>query len=180
MDFIVDQLGQQWPDGVAPAICEVGVLAGESLRYATAAFRSKLRVPKVWAIDRWDAVCAAQLERCGVPGPVEPYEYFRQQWAQSRAADVEVCALRSDWRSAHWRVPDRSVALVHLDAEHDCKSVLSQLTVFIPKAAPGGWVLVDDYDPTTHPGVVEAFEGLRRTPGLRWHVVHRQFCFQVP
>jgi Methyltransferase domain len=51
---------------------------------------------------------------------------------------------------------DRSIAWVHLDAGHDVASVQADITVWLPKIAPGGWLSGDDYDPVKWPDVVQA------------------------
>jgi Methyltransferase domain len=56
--------------------------------------------------------------------------------------------------------PDGSIDWVHLDARHDCSSVKADISAWLPKIRPGGWLSGDDYDPVKWPEVVQAVAAL--------------------
>ncbi|MFB7837807.1 class I SAM-dependent methyltransferase [Nocardia brasiliensis] len=55
---------------------------------------------------------------------------------------------------------DASLAWVHLDARHDYESVAADISAWLPKVMPGGWLSGDDYIPSRWPGVVAAVNKL--------------------
>ncbi|MCG7596608.1 class I SAM-dependent methyltransferase [Mycobacterium sp. PSTR-4-N] len=71
------------------------------------------------------------------------------------AAD-QVQLLISDSVAAAKLFADESLAWVHLDARHDYDSVCADITAWLPKVRPGGWLSGDDYDEWQWPGVVQA------------------------
>ena len=60
---------------------------------------------------------------------------------------------------------DASVAWVHLDARHDREHLLADISAWMPKVAPGGWLSGDDFDDDKWPDVVSAVKG--RLPEAR-------------
>jgi len=51
---------------------------------------------------------------------------------------------------------DRSIDWVHLDARHDYASVKTDISAWLPKVKPGGWLSGDDYDELKWPEVAQA------------------------
>ena len=73
--------------------------------------------------------------------------------------------------------PDHSFQWVHLDARHDYDSVKEDITAWLPKVVPGGWISGDDYIVEKWPGLVAAVSEL--LPGAEpWSV--DQWRWKVP
>jgi hypothetical protein len=73
--------------------------------------------------------------------------------------------------------PDHSLQWVHLDARHDYDSVKEDITAWLPKVVPGGWISGDDYIVEKWPGLVAAVREL--LPGAEpWSI--DQWRWKVP
>nr|USU34236.1 class I SAM-dependent methyltransferase [Methylobacterium sp. OTU13CASTA1] len=57
--------------------------------------------------------------------------------------------------------------MIHIDAGHDYRAVMSDLEAWWPLVRPGGWVIGDDYVHDGHwPGVRQAFDEFYQRCGL--------------
>lgn len=93
---------------------------------------------------------------------IDTYEEATRRFAE-RDLGSFVKAVRADSRSFTWSGP---LAVLHVDGDHAYEAVSSDLARFTPLLAPGGIVVVDDYD-SGHEGVVRAVhELLVRDSGL--------------
>jgi predicted O-methyltransferase YrrM len=81
-------------------------------------------------------------------------------------------------------MPDQHFDWVYLDAHHDYKDVMADLTMILPKVKPGGCIMGDDYfaDPASqHAGVKRAVDEFAATRGLDLVVEARnQFILRLP
>ena len=68
----------------------------------------------------------------------------------------KITLIISDSISASRLFGDASLEWVHLDARHDYASVKADITAWLPKVKPGGWLSGDDYDLERWPEVVKA------------------------
>ena len=71
------------------------------------------------------------------------------------AENVVSVMVSTSQSAAEW-FADGSVDWVHLDARHDHDSVVADITAWLPKVRPGGWLTGDDYDPVKWPEVIAA------------------------
>ena len=145
-------------------IVEVGCWKGLSASFLAPVLRG--RPQRLWCVDHWggstDEHGPAYLESLARE-PVR--DIFRANMA---ALGIPCRVLEAASVDAARQFPDRSCALVFLDASHDRAAVESDLAAWRPKIAPGGVLAGHDYRPD-YPGVVSAVDSLARTSGLPLH-----------
>jgi len=56
------------------------------------------------------------------------------------------------------KIPDRSVDFVYLDGDHSSAALMEDISRFLPKIKPGGFLGGHDYNRVAWPGVVKAIE----------------------
>lgn len=70
---------------------------------------------------------------------------------------------------------DRSIDWVHLDARHDSEHLRADITVWLPKVRPGGWLSGDDYNEEKWPEVVSTVQallpGAQKWSSKQWRLV---------
>jgi hypothetical protein len=71
-----------------------------------------------------------------------------------------ISLIISDSISASGFFPDKSLAWVHLDARHDYESLKGDITAWLPKIKPGGWLSGDDYNHEKWPDVIKVVSEL--------------------
>lgn len=65
---------------------------------------------------------------------------------ERRFSGKGVQVIRKPSLDAAETFPDSSFDWVYIDGDHYCKAVLDDLSAWFPKARPGGFVVLDDYD----------------------------------
>jgi hypothetical protein len=58
---------------------------------------------------------------------------------------------------------DGSIDWIHLDARHDRAHVEADISAWLPKVKPGGWLSGDDYDATKWPDIVATVRAMLPT-----------------
>ena len=86
---------------------------------------------------------------------IDTFAEASQRFCDYALADF-VRAVRADSRSYDW---NRPLAVLHLDGDHEYEAVGADLERYTPHIAPGGIIVVDDYD-SGHVGVVRAIHEL--------------------
>lgn len=86
-----------------------------------------------------------------------------------------VTAVRgfSMYVAADWGLP---VGLLHVDGDHQYRSVLADLTAWWPHLISGGTVICDDYGTERNPGVKQALDRF----AVPYQVVGRQAILSKP
>jgi hypothetical protein len=68
----------------------------------------------------------------------------------------QIALIVADSITASALFAGRSIDWVHLDARHDRAHVTADITAWLPKIKPGGWLSGDDFDDVKWPEVVRA------------------------
>jgi len=71
-----------------------------------------------------------------------------------------VMLLITDSMAASQLWGDQTLDWVHLDARHDFHNLTADITAWLPKVRPGGWLTGDDYDLEKWPEVISAVNAL--------------------
>lgn len=149
---VIDRL----PSGDATLV-EVGVWRGDLTRRLLAAL-SRLRVVLVdpWTADNpaWQA-SGALLATCQ---QTELEDIYQGVVALVAPCGDRVRILRQPSLEAAARVPDHSADAVFIDAVHSRESVQADITAWLPKVRPGGWIGGHDYGFPRFPGVALAVD----------------------
>lgn len=138
---------------------EVGVFLGRSLCSLADVVTSSAKQITIIGVDT--------ARGSGVEGP-NPADYqgpFVARGGGTFAGELHrnivACGFADDIRliiadsvQAASFFPDASLDWVHLDARHDRDHLTADISAWLPKIAPGGWLSGDDYDPVDWPEVV--------------------------
>jgi hypothetical protein len=130
-------------------MAEVGVLLGALSEYI---LRQRKDV-SVLMIDNWQTTdnqpesYKATGDDHALHADAKRVQAHRQQ-AENRARHfpgrAKIMAMSSVEAAA--KVPDASLDLVFLDADHSYEGVKADLAAWLPKVKPGGWIGGHDYD----------------------------------
>lgn len=141
-------------------VAEIGVAEGN---FSRDILNWPVRFPKLYLVDRWRCI-PTQKGDGSMPQAwhdknlLEVHEKIAQCGCENRAV-----ILRGSSVEMAQRVPDRSLSLVYIDADHSFKGVSSDIRAWLPKLVEGGYMAFHDYQ-ATHYGVkqaVQAFCGSR-------------------
>jgi len=132
----------------ARRIAEVGVLKGECANAILDRVGNKLL--QYWLIDRWLAYPG--LPKITQPQWDEHYDYVKTLAAQYPCAKV----VRLASVDAAERMPDESLDLVFIDADHTYEGVYKDILAWLPKVRVGGTMLFHDFAHHAWPGVRQA------------------------
>ena len=139
---------------VSPQIAEIGVfMGGTSMMFLLLVENSHL-----YAIDDWSGT------------PYDPYpslkEGFLDHLAQWIALDRITIMDTDSKRLGQWIEPP--LDLVYIDGDHSFAWTKSDIDCFVPAVKPGGYILIDDYQPTN-----EVFVAVDRSKLLNSHkIIH--------
>ena len=161
-----------WPQDAV--IAEVGVALGEFSKAILAACRPR----RFLAIDRFDLHQLPAL--WGIPtskhfGGRTHGEFYRHLFATDIArGQVEV--MEGDSATVISSLPDYSVDVFYVDADHSYEGVRRDLEAILSKVKPDGWIVMNDYIPAeiglsneTY-GVIQATNEFMITHG--WEMVY--------
>lgn len=170
-----------WPPDAV--IAEVGVALGG---FSEAILRT-CRPRRFLAIDRFDLHELPAL--WGVPttehfGGRTHGEFYRDRFANEiRCGQLEV--IEGDSAAAISSLPDCSVDLFYVDADHTYDGVRRDLEAIVPKVKPNGWIVMNDYIPaeiglSNEPyGVIQATNEFMIAQGLEmvyFALAHVMYC----
>lgn len=130
-----------WPQDAV--IAEIGVALGEFSNAILAACRPR----RFLAIDRFDLHQLPSL--WDIPtsehfGGRTHGEFYRNRFAREIAGgQVEV--MEGDSATVISSLPDGSVDVFYVDADHTYEGVRRDLEAILPKIKPDGWIVMNDY-----------------------------------
>ena len=98
---------------------------------------------------------------------IDPYGVYRARHSQERQdaayagaretlAPFDVTFLRESSVDVSDRFEDESLDFVNIDGDHAFNMVMQDILLYVPKVRPEGMILVHDYFPFYHGGVVQA------------------------
>ncbi len=161
-----------WPRDAV--IAEVGVALGEFSKAVLAVCRPR----RFLAIDRFDLHQLPAL--WGIPtsehfNGLTHGEFYRSRFA-AEIASGQVEVIEGDSASVISAMPDCSVDVFYVDADHTYDGVRRDLDAILPKVKPDGWIVMNDYIPAeigfsnaTY-GVIQATNEFMITHG--WEMVY--------
>ena len=161
-----------WPRDAV--IAEVGVALGEFSKAVLAVCRPR----RFLAIDRFDLHQLPAL--WGIPtsehfNGLTHGEFYRSRFA-AEIASGQVEVIEGDSASVISAMPDCSVDVFYVDADHTYDGVRRDLDTILPKVKPDGWIVMNDYIPAeigfsnaTY-GVIQATNEFMITHG--WEMVY--------
>ena len=132
---------------------------------------------KLYAIDLWSSN-DYKHKRPGVnPSLAEAkFDKAMEKWLKDGA---DVVKLKMDIMDALPHVPDNSLDILYVDAEHSHEAVIRAANEWLCKIKPGGFLSGHDFSPGRHQPVVNAVKELAKrfgpiqTSGPNW-------MFQLP
>lgn len=133
-------------------VVEVGCYLGRSVCFLGEEIQTSGKRITVLAVDAWPSTY-----RHGDGSGVEieaPFETVVANVRQAGLKDIVFPIRAKSLVAARFVVND--LAAVFIDAEHDYKSCLDDITAWTPKVRRGGIIAGHDYDPDAFPGVVKA------------------------
>ena len=140
------------PDGVG---VEIGAWSGESAEVAAQCLRL------LYCIDPW---IGQEGNECLFDARMQIYPNVRK--------------LKMASYLASQRFHNQSLDIVYIDGMHDAGNVKLDISAWLPKIKPGGWLAGHDYDDhEKHAGVVQAVHELLGTPPYRFE--DASWCFPV-
>ncbi len=141
-------------------VVEIGCLMGRSA-FVLLFLATRYRLGPVLTIDPWaPAECAQQDSPAELQAVVDEWDYE----ALSEGFFVNM-ALLQQGRHYHLRKPSNDaiaryeslrlpavnqpwsgrIGLIHIDGNHDYAAVADDCRLWVPRIAPGGWLILDDY-----------------------------------
>lgn len=125
-------------------------------------------IPKLFMVDVWDHVPK-------VKGDANSSKYWHEQNFQRAKQQVKpfgdrAVILRGFSVDMANKVPDDSLTLVYLDADHSWEGVMSDLHAWFPKLKKGGIVAGHDYLASEY-GVKQAVEDFCSKDGYEIHLI---------
>lgn len=158
---LYDQLAKGLPHGAH--VVELGVFAGQSLRYLAETLHAQKKAAKLWGIDLFGS-----------------YGNVQDLWAAAKAncgpwlstwQGTEVQLVRGNSLHTASLFPDEDLHLVWVDTEHTYDQVRRELPLWWPKVARGGVFAGHDYH-HHHGGVVKAVDEFAKKNGLKLEIVN--------
>ncbi|HVZ60627.1 MAG TPA: class I SAM-dependent methyltransferase [Terriglobales bacterium] len=130
----------------SPKVAEVGVFAGDLSRRLLAR-RNDLELVMV---DSWSGRPENGYAKSGdfhanLNQKVQD-EYFELTQKVTAFAGPRAKIIRADSKTAISDIPDNSLDLVFIDADHSYEGCLGDIQAYWPKVRPGGWIAGHDYD----------------------------------
>jgi predicted O-methyltransferase YrrM len=120
---------------------EIGSYAGDSMRLFARSGRFRI----IYCIDHWRT-------HASIAEPT--FDNHRKPYAQ-RYSVPRVTKVKETSAEAARKFPPNSLDLIYIDASHDYPSVRDDITTWLPKLRPGGFMTGHDYKPS-YPGVQHA------------------------
>jgi hypothetical protein len=123
-----------------------------------------VKFPRLYLVDRWKFTPAQKGDASN-----------SQKWHDGNWADVQkktaeygdrVICLRGDTTEMADMVPDRSLVLVYVDADHSYKAVMADIKAWASKLVAGGIMAFHDYDNPAY-GVKDAVQHFCRLRRLQ-------------
>jgi hypothetical protein len=166
------------------AIALVGIYQGLNVSYVAELCRD--RGIRLLAVDVWEKIGDRLNGRQYKPGALGGFrEDLRaarmkfERWVAELGFGDHVEILQASSLEAAGALPDASLDLVFLDADHGYDEVRQDLAAWAPKLRPGRLLAGDDWDAGRWPGVVQAVEELARARGLAVRVEHQLWSCAV-
>lgn len=160
---------------------EIGVAEGN---FARDILNWPVKFPKLYLVDRWKCT-PGQKGDGSMP----------QMWHDCNLADVQLKVASEDKRVVFLRgssvdmalkVPDRSLVLVYIDADHSYEAVKKDIRAWLPKLVPGGFMAFHDYENQNY-GVKQAVDEfcdrrikVHRIPEDKPEDAGAYFCWEGP
>lgn|GEM_PF-1865148 len=130
-----------WPKDAV--IAEVGVALGDFSQ----AILNNCRPRKFIAIDRFDLheipMLWGKSTREHFSG--QTHEYFYRNRFAHEIAEGAMEIIKGDSAPSISALPDESVDLFYVDADHLYDGVRKDLDALLPKVKPDGWIIMNDY-----------------------------------
>jgi hypothetical protein len=120
---------------------EIGVAEGN---FSAEILSWPINLPRVYMVDRW-ACFPGQKGDGGFP---QSWHDKNLAAAQERVAQYNERAvfLRGNSTEVSLRVPDKSLRLVYIDADHSYSAVIWDIAIWRAKLVPGGVMAFHDYE----------------------------------
>lgn len=140
--------------GLLGDAAEVGVAEGN---FSRDILNWPIKFPKLYLVDRWKSV-PSQKGDASMPQAWHDknLEEVHRKVAQCKAEN-RVVFLRGSSIDMALKVPDRSLALVYIDADHSYRGVKEDIRAWLPKLVAGGYMAFHDYQ-APHYGVKQAVQ----------------------
>jgi len=122
--------------GVGPVLAIDPWKAAESVQHDAPA-----HVQRLAQGDYWDAVAQAFITNL-LPIGKGHVNYLRMTATAALARYVSGSVTSPEFGTTTIR---GEIALLHIDGNHDYEAVASDVALWAPKLAPGGWMVLDDY-----------------------------------
>lgn len=160
------------------AIALVGIYQGLNLSYvADVCRRNHVRI---YAVDVWESIGDNLNGRPYKPGALTGFRAelhaarrLFERWIAEHGFAGHVEIVHANSLDAARKIPDASLDLVFLDADHGYDCVLQDLGAWYGKLRPGRLLAGDDFDGSKWPGVVQAVEEFASARGLAVTVEHK-------
>jgi len=127
------------PVSMLGGVAEIGVAEGN---YSEDLLKMPMPWPRVYLVDRWQH---AKIK--GDSNMPQSWHDMNLAQVQTRTAPFSsrVRILKGESREAAHAVPDASLSLVYVDADHSYNGVKSDCEVWFPKVKKGGFMAFHDY-----------------------------------
>lgn len=135
---------------VAELGCAEGLFSADMCRWG---------IPMLYMVDNWATIPGQR----GDGGFDQAWHDENYRQAMDRVKDYKVTVLRGLTHEMAAKVPDESLGMVYLDADHSYEGVMRDLKAWYPKVVKGGVIAGHDYL-MKHYGVFEAVKDFGITP----------------
>jgi cephalosporin hydroxylase len=167
-DHIIDQL----KDG--DTIVELGVYKGKSLCYLYSKLQELGKNVTIYGVDLFKPFEVAYVDAPSETKQLTIWDAINNLIASGAPSGVApgIC-IPDDAISAADRFPEKSLAFVFLDDDHNYEAVKATIKAWLPKIKPGGWIGGHDYEggwPSVVDAVNRMFPGIKATGKNCWLV----------
>lgn len=142
-------------------VAEIGVAEGN---FSEEILGWPIKFPKLYLVDRWQCV-PSQKGDASNPQSWHDNNLARVQMRLAKYED-HIVFLRGESTEMARKVPDSSLVLVYIDADHSFDGVMNDIIAWKPKLVPGAYMAFHDYENPNY-GVKRAVNVFCRNYGLQ-------------
>jgi len=147
---VYDDIAKRLKDG--DIFVEIGSLYGESTVYMAKLLKSLGKKVTIYAIDKWEV---DQTSEDYMKQNIDNDSFFNKFLfnIEYNKVDDMIIPVRGDSSSMAVLFKDNSINAIMFDGDHRYEGLEKDFRAYLPKLAPGAFVVGDDYNHPTFPGI---------------------------
>jgi hypothetical protein len=152
-------------EGLPKTAAEIGVAEGF---FSSDILRWPVNIERLYCVDAWSQIAIGEGD--GRAPQVWHDHNYQEAMARLEPYKDRVTVLKGMSAKMAQHVPDGSLGLLYLDADHSFDGVTADLNAWFPKVCKGGIVAGHDY--LTFAGVRRAADAFAKKHNMELHVIY--------